>query len=83
MTDKPVSRKDAKYAEAAKQRNDFHFAFPRDFATCVSCFDFFTPSVGLGWVSPPLQGEKVNLYFKIKPSNQDTAARDKKVKFGG
>ncbi len=33
MTDKPVSRKDAKCAKAAKERKDFHFAFLRGFAT--------------------------------------------------
>jgi hypothetical protein len=31
MRDKPVSRKDAKYAKAAKERKDFHLAFLRDF----------------------------------------------------
>jgi hypothetical protein len=32
MTDKPVSRKDAKHAKAAKERKDFHLAFLGDFA---------------------------------------------------
>jgi hypothetical protein len=35
MTDKPVSRKDAK---GAKERKDFHFAFLRDFARAVLIF---------------------------------------------
>jgi len=38
MTDKPVSRKDAKYAKAAKERRDFHFAFLRDFANLRELF---------------------------------------------
>jgi hypothetical protein len=29
--DRPVSRKGAKYAKVAKKRNDFAFAFLRDF----------------------------------------------------
>jgi len=38
MTDKPVSRKGAKYAKAAKGRKDFHFASLRDFATLRELF---------------------------------------------
>jgi len=55
----PVSRQGAEYAKAAKEREDFHFAVPRDFATLrhrVSCFDFFTPSYALGENLPPLTG---------------------------
>jgi len=38
MTDKPVSRKDAKYAKAAKERKDFHIAFLRALATLRELF---------------------------------------------
>jgi hypothetical protein len=45
-TDKPVSRKDAKYAKIARKRNDFRFAPACALVPLrgMSCFDSFTRS---------------------------------------
>jgi hypothetical protein len=46
VEEKKVSRKGAEYAKAAKERRDFHFAFPCAFVPLcrMGYFDFSTPS---------------------------------------